>query len=82
MKVKFRTIAAHPEHGCCQPGQIKDVAADWGKDLVTGGYAVEVDEQDQEVAAEKPAAGSGRRESGSKNGGKEKAAKGAGEPKG
>ncbi len=42
MKVRLRTIYAHPAHGCCSPGAVLDVNDEEAKRLIAAGYADEV----------------------------------------
>lgn len=50
MKIKMRTTAASPE-GCLQAGKVYEVEVNFGKALIEGEYAVEVDAPKQKQEA-------------------------------
>lgn len=55
MKVKLRTIFAHPAHGCAGPGEIIDLDEQTALALIEGRYADEVNPRPTTPARESAA---------------------------
>lgn len=56
MKVKLKTIYAHPIHGAANPGQMINLPDAEAKGLIAGGYAEVVKDDPKVETADRPGA--------------------------